>query len=428
MRWQKLLAIAALCPLTVVAPVVMLAPACQQIDQPVGQYSAAASRTQRPDTAPVSMQAGAPISNDVELVTPADASSGAPENIDEGTEPTAVGVSTPQQPTAAPFIPPAVATLPIGTSTGGGVPEVECRALAVDIARRMRLDMYIVVDANISLPATGLWEFVTTGLKRFFADRRSQNIGAGLRFFGATCDPDDYNFKPQVEVGLVSENEQELVDVLNTRTAYTASPLQPALQGGIAHQLRRAKANPDTKQIVVLLTDGFTQDLMCRYSRQDVENEAAKGFTGSPQIETYVVGFGLPDTMNPIADDVLARFAALDPIAEQGGTRKAYNVKFSEDPFLLEEALHSIRRTGQPCVYEVPTDIDLETLNVSYFATRAVPRVDDKAKCGQMEGFFYVNDDNGQPKSFELCAASCNAVQRTDALLVLYNKCPTERR
>jgi len=219
-----------------------------------------------------------------------------------------------------------------------------------------------------------------------------------------------------------------LTEALKTRSTYTASPMSPALQGGIAHQLRRAKANPNTKQIVVLLTDGFTQDLTCRYTRQDVENDAAKGFTSDPSIETYVIGFGLPDTMNSIADDVLARFAALDPIAENGGTYKAYNVKFSEDPLLLESALASIRRTAQPCIYAVPDDVDAAKLNVMFFTSGVVPRVDDRAKCGQTSGFFYNTDGSGTATTLELCSASCNAMQKTDAALVLYTGCPTLRR
>lgn len=318
-------------------------------------------------------------------------------------------------------------TIPTGV-TAGSTPKDLCVAAAYDIAKRTRLDMYVVMDANITLPVTGLWEFVTTGMWRFITDRRSVGTGVGLRFFGATCDPGEYNFKPQVEVGVLPDNLRELSEALNSRTAYTASPMSPALRGGIAHQLRRAKANPDTKQIVVLLTDGFTQDLTCRYTRQDVENDAAKGFTSDPSIETYVIGFGLPDTMSSIADDVLARFAALDPIAENGGTRKAYNVKFSEDPLLLEDALSSIRRTAQPCIYEVPEDVDPAKLNVMFFTSGVVPRVDDEAKCGQMSGFFYQADATGQPKTLKLCSASCNAMQKTDAALVLYTDCPTLRR
>jgi hypothetical protein len=373
------------------------------------------------------MQPSAPISNDAEPVTPLDAGSGTLENVNDGAEVPPISEPDPAQPTAAPFVPPATMAIPTGP-TGGGAPKDTCVAAAYDIAKPKRLDMYIVMDANITLPVTGLWEFVTTGLRRFITDRRSLGTGVGLRFFGATCDPDEYNFKPQVEVGVLPDNLADLNDALKTRSTYTASPMSPALQGGIAHQLRRAKANPDTKQIVVLLTDGFTQDLTCRYTRQDVENDAAKGFTSDPSIETYVIGFGLPDTMNPIADDVLARFAALDPIAENGGTYKAYNVKNSEDPLLLETALSSIRRTAQPCIYAVPDDVDPAKLNVMFFTSGVVPRVDDRAKCGQTSGFFYNNDATGQPTTLELCSASCSAMQKTDAALVLYTDCPTLRR
>jgi len=421
MRWQKLLAIAAVCPLAVIGV------ACQRIDQPIGQYSAASSRP-NPGAPPVSSSEGAtPVPSDVEPVQPADAGSAAIDGSG-GVEPSLISTD-PTLSTDGAFVPPATMQIPTGTAPGNTARTL-CPAAAFDIARRTRLDMYIVLDANISLPYTGLWEFVTSGLWRFITDRRTQGTGVGLRYFGSDCQPDEYNLKPTVEVGVLPNNLNALTDALDLRNLFTASPMAPALEGGIAHQLRRAKANPDTKQIVVLMSDGFTQDLMCRYSRQDVEDQAAKGFTSTPSIETYVIGFGLPDTMSSIADDVLARFAALDPIAEQGGTRKAFNIKGIEDASQLEDALAAIRRTAQPCIYEVPEDVDLAMLNVAYITNNVVPRVDDKAKCGQNDGFFYQpeSDASARPKKLELCPMSCNAVQRVDAALVLYTACPTLRR
>jgi hypothetical protein len=350
---------------------------------------------------------------------------GALENTTAEGEP----ISTADPPAEPPFVPPATANIPTASADGSNPTKDQCVAAAYDVAKRTRLDMYIVMDANITLPYTGLWEFVTSGLRRFVSDRRSQGTGVGLRYFGSVCDPNEYNFKPSVEVGVLPANLKDLTDALSARSTFMASPMAPALEGGIAHQLRRAKANPDTKQIVVLMTDGFTQDVTCNLRRQDVENQAAKGFTSAPSIETYVLGFGLPDTMNSIADDVLARFAALDPIAESGGTRKAYNVKGSQDPTQVQEALTAIRRAAQPCVYEVPEDVDPAKLNVMFFTSGVLPRVDDEAKCGQTPGFFYHESDaSGRPKTLKLCSASCNAMQMSDAALVLYTGCPTKRR
>lgn len=361
--------------------------------------------------------------SDVEPAAPRDAGSGSLESTTAEGEP----ISTAEPPPEPPFVPPATTMIPTAAASGNP-PKEQCIAAAYDVATRTRLDMYIVMDANITLPYTGLWEFVTSGLRRFVSDRRTQGTGVGLRYFGSVCDPNEYNFKPQVEVGVLPANLKELTDALSARSTFMASPMAPALEGGIAHQLRRAKANPDTKQIVVLMTDGFTQDVTCSYRRQDVEDAAAKGFTSEPSVETYVLGFGLPDTMNSIADDVLARFAALDPIAQSGGTRKAYNVKGSQDPTQVEEALTAIRRAAQPCIYEVPEDVDPAKLNVMFFTSGVVPRVDDEAKCGQAPGFYYQPDASNRPATLKLCSASCSAMQKSDAALVLYTGCPTLRR
>lgn len=293
------------------------------------------------------------------------------------------------------------------------------------LAERKRLDMYIVVDANITVQYTGLKEFLLSGLRSFVIDPASEGIGVGLRFFGDQCDAEPYDKEPTVEVGTLPNNRQALVDALNaTRVNYNSSPMAPALQGGIDHQEHRAAADPDSKQVVVLATDGFTQDFTCAYSSRDLETIAASGMSATPKIETYIVGFGAPpNTMIPIADDVLARFSPLDSIASAGGTGSAITIRYGDDPTPLYEALVSVRRTAQPCEFTLPQSIDTAKLNVFLLPTGQLVRVNDKSDCGTERGFYLSPSDS--PTSILMCPSSCSVLQTQDDTVWLIEGCPT---
>jgi hypothetical protein len=341
---------------------------------------------------------------------------------DPAKEPISTEMPANQEPAAPMHVQPNVSTAAHPTP---GATKDACMATWSVSARRKRLDMYIVMDANITLPYTGLWEQVTTGLQLFVRDEASQGIGVGLRYFGSVCDADPYNYQPTVEVGVLPDNETALVTSLKQRTTFSASPMLAALQGGLAHQVARAKDNPDTKQIVVLATDGVTQDLMCRYSLNDVVDAASDGFSGTPSVETYIIGFGTPDTMSTIGDDVLARFSPLESIAVAGGTRRAMMVKYGDDPEPVHAAMTTVRRMAQACDFRVPQDADPSNLNLVFYPTGQVPRVEDNAKCGQSSGFYFLPDDQ---TNIRLCPASCAPLQRNDYTGVWLGGCPTLRR
>ncbi|HET8939258.1 MAG TPA: hypothetical protein VFN67_37695 [Polyangiales bacterium] len=295
-------------------------------------------------------------------------------------------------------------------------------------AIRKQLDMYIVMDANVTLPYSGAWEVATRGVRDFVQDPASAGTGVGLRYYGRECEADSYDKEPTVEVGELPANEEKLVAATEMQADYTASPMLFALQGGIAHQKARAKAHPDRKQIVVLVTDGFTQDLACRYSLQDVQDAASEGFNTKPEIETYVIGFGSPDTMSAIADDIIARFSVLHSIARDGGGGRAASVKVNDDPEVMRDALTAIRRAAQPCVYEIPEHADPANLNLSVFPNTFVPRVDGPEHCTLTEqGFYYLPEGSDSPTEIELCYSTCRPLQTLDFAGVLYQGCPTVR-
>jgi hypothetical protein len=290
--------------------------------------------------------------------------------------------------------------------------------------------MYIVMDGNVTLPYSGAWEVATTGVRQFVQDSAAAGIGVGLRYFGSECEAEPYDSNPTVEVAALPGNEDKLVASTMKPADYSSSPMLFALQGGLMHQSKRFQTHPDRKQIVVLISDGFTQDLslQCRYSLQEVQDAVQQGYADNPSIQTYVIGFGAPDTMNTIADDILARFSVLNGIARDGGTSKAFSVKYNDDPEKMHDALTSIRRDAQPCAYEIPDGMDPSLLNLSLFPNSFVPRVDSREACGPTQGFYYGFDDGSDtPRSMVLCPASCRLLQLGDFAALFYKGCPTAR-
>jgi hypothetical protein len=261
----------------------------------------------------------------------------------------------------------------------------------------------------------------------FVQDPASAGIGVGLRYYGSECAAEPYDKEPTVEVGDLPENEDELVAGTMMDAEYSASPMDYALQGGILHQAERARNYPERRQIVVMITDGFTQDLQCRYSLQDVQDTASEGFNSEPSIATYVIGFGAPDTMSTIADDILARFNVLNAVARDGGGVSAYSVKFNDDPETMRDWLTDIRRAAQPCAYELPPNEDPTHLNLSILPGSFVPRRDSRERCGLEHGFYWP-DGEDSPKAAELCPLTCRLLRDRDFAAVFYRGCPTVRR
>lgn len=413
MRVVELLAIVAICPLGVVGT------GCGRVDQPIGQYRASATRSaDDPEDAPRGNATGAQ-NQPTRVATSGTGGESAFEEFDP------VNNSLPN-----PVFPDEV---PAGTEpTAAGMADVQSLPgmclMGSTVATRKRLDMYLVVDANVTLPYSGSWEVATRGIRMFVQDPASIGIGVGLRYYGSECAAEPYDTEPTVEVRELPGNEDELVAGTMMDAEYSASPMAPALEGGIRHQSERAKMYPDRKQIVVMITDGFTQDLQCRYSLQDVQDIAADGFSSNPQIQTYVVGFGAPDTMSTIADDILARFNVLNAVARDGGSGSAFSVKFNDDPENMHDALVDIRRAAQPCAYELPASADPRNLNLSILPGSFVPRRDSRAACRLDHGFYYGPDGDADPTTAELCPLTCALLRDRDFEALFYRGCPTVRR
>lgn len=413
MRVVELLAIVAICPLGVVDS------GCGRVDQPIGQYRASTTRSTANNPA-----GGAHV-----------ASPGTQHEPSRATDPSASDASASEEfdPINNSLPNPVFPTDP---STGSETPPsgmTDVQSLPAMClmgstrATRKRLDMYLVVDANVTLPYSGSWEVATRGIRQFAQDPAASGIGVGLRYYGSECSPEPYDLEPTVEVRELPANEDELVEATMMDAEFSASPMAPALEGGIRHQRERALQYPDRKQVVVMITDGFTQDLQCRYSLQDVQDTASDGFNADPQIETYVIGFGAPDTMSTIADDILSRFNVLNAVARDGGSTSAASVKFNDDPADMHEKLTDVRRRAQPCGYELPANADLKNLNLSILEN-FVSRRDSRADCRLDHGFYFGPEGSDTPTTAELCPVTCALLRDRDFEALYYYGCPTVRR
>lgn len=230
-----------------------------------------------------------------------------------------------------------------------------------------------------------------------------------------SCGAVDYA-KPQVEVSpLNSTTAAALTGAISKITPNGATPTSAALQGAINHAKEYAGAHPTHTVIVLLATDGLPTEC----SPTDIgsiANIAASGLSGTPSVQTFVIGVFAPtDTGAP---------GNLNKIAVAGGTKSAFIVDTSKNvsqAFL--DALNAIRGTKLACEYEVPKPgdagaLDFDKVNVEYTKSGSttpttIPYVATGASaCNAMTGGWYYDVDpskGGTPTKIIMCPATCSA-------------------
>jgi hypothetical protein len=133
---------------------------------------------------------------------------------------------------------------------------------------------------------------------------------------------------------------------------------------------------------------------------------AAAAAAGSPKVVTYVIGIG----------DV----AALDAIAQAGGSQKAFLVSgngTAGQQFL--DAMNAIKGSLLACEFDIPQpssgELDYELVNVQFTpdggSAQLVPQVKSAGECGSSAGWYY--DDPAAPQKILLCDATCDTVKST---------------
>lgn len=394
MRVRELLAANAFCLLALTCV------SCARVEQPVGEYTEH-DRPARPDPEPPrpagsrseqqAGSAGSPLT-DAALSTGSDDAAEVPE----AGEPT-TGPST--------RLPPVL--LDGGPST----PSNPACPVNFEAAERRRLDMYLMVDSNITVAATGIWEVMTDGIGRFVNDPRSKGTGVGIRYFGNTCDASEYA-EPSVDVDLLPKNATAIISSTRERR-WSASPMLPALEGAVMHQKSRARTYPDAKQVVALVSDGFSQDFTCLYSTQSLAEAARDGLAGIPSVETHVIAVGVNTTVSQPLDELIQRLGAFNAIADAGGSGQAVTTDITGDAAAFGEALQRLRRNALPCEFEAPSGVPLGGFGVARFPIfQELPYVPNERSCAGQQGWYYAIESSPTPVT--MCPVTCDWLREAE--------------
>jgi hypothetical protein len=230
------------------------------------------------------------------------------------------------------------------------------------------------------------------------------------------CSPAFFR-EPVLPIAELPANVRPLQDVLAGRQPEGATPMGPAVEGGLAHLADRLAARPGRSGALVLATDGLP--LGCGPA-DDIGTIAARlsaAASANPAVPTYVIGVlptGQPDTAG-------AR-AGLARLAQAGGTGQPFLVTPNADltqAFLA--ALDQIRGRALPCEFAIPTDrvaqLDFGKVNLRFLGSAGqedVPYVGRPERCDPVRGGWYYDADpatGAAPTRVITCEATCRTLK-----------------
>lgn len=298
------------------------------------------------------------------------------------------------------------------------------------VAQFKPVNLYFIVDKSGSMGG-GKWTGATNALKAYFQDPGSAGTGAALEFFplnsggiygngcgsssatpGGECSATPCQ-TPMVNVAKLTTasaptdaQEQALVNAVNAVSPGGLTPTYPALDGSLKWAAAQQAANPNEQYVVVLVTDG--SPTVCNTSNAAIAALAGSAFTNS-NIRTYTIGMQG------------ANIAALDQIAQQGGTGQAFVIQGTDGTTVAAQMIAAFKAiAGQniTCSFPLPPSnlIDVNNVTVTYTPGSGtpvsnLPKRTNAAGCGtgSLAGWYYNNNSN--PTSIELCPGTCNAAQ-----------------
>jgi hypothetical protein len=230
------------------------------------------------------------------------------------------------------------------------------------------------------------------------------------------CNPAFFR-QPVLPIGELPANVAPMMAVLADREPEGATPMGPAVEGGLAHLAQHLAGRPGRAGALVLATDGLP--LGCGPA-DDVRTIAARlsaAASARPALPTYVIGVlptGQPDTT--------AERAGLAQLAQAGGTGQPFLVTATADltqAFLA--ALDQIRGRALPCEFTIPRDqvplLDLGKVNLRYRGSAGeedVLYVGRPERCDAVRGGWYYDVDpaaGGSPTRVITCEATCRKLK-----------------
>jgi hypothetical protein len=281
------------------------------------------------------------------------------------------------------------------SGNGGGTSGVSGDCGGMDYGAEPRqLDIYVVLDESMSmiLPVD-LWTPVTGALNQFFNSPQSAGIGVGITYFAGGCDIPPYE-TPTVPIAPLPGNAAALQASMAMQTPAFGTATTPALTGALNYARVRQTTLPETKQIVLLVSDG--EPAGCMSNITNASTAAANGFTGSPSIPVYVVGLGNVGNLNMIA--------------AAGGTGSAI-LADPMNPQAVIDAMNVIRGQALPCDYAVPAstgDFDPDLVNVNHLVggnSTTIYGLKSEAECDPTIGGWYYSTHT--PPRIIACPATC---------------------
>lgn len=253
-------------------------------------------------------------------------------------------------------------------------------------------------------------------------------VDFGLCENRTSCRAGDYT-RPEVGLGLLPEVAPRIITALETRELVGSTPTTPALQGVLDQADAWSLANPGSKVIVLLATDGFPA--ACDPEIDPIDPDPMAGIAAASAvaadglaegIQTFVIGVFAPE------DESDAR-ANLSTLARAGGSDAALVVTTDEPVTeMLLRILGDLRRDVRTCVYAIPHEgvlPDPRTLQVRILPPMGAPielrRVDTAEDCDPVSGGFYFQQDidmGERPGFIELCPATCSMTAASDDFIV----------
>ena len=305
--------------------------------------------------------------------------------------------------------------IPIGGSGGGGATNPISDACVTDTAqaRLTPLDIALAVDTSYSMDFAAKWQSVSGALLTFASAPRYKNLGVAVEFFPelAQCSVGEYAV-PAVPMTELPAAEAPLRTAVTAQRMAGGTPLVQVLGGLGSYVKTHASQHVDRRAVLVLATDGIPDDTCAADSftpPNSLPNAAAMArllAEGTPSIPVFVIGVG-------------SELAALDQIAQAGGTQRAILVEVGSDTnrkFL--DALDGIRRRSLACEYAIPTpsagEINFATVNVRFTEAGREPEtffyVASAAACGEETRGSWHYDDAARPTKIVLCPKTCSRV------------------
>jgi hypothetical protein len=212
-----------------------------------------------------------------------------------------------------------------------------------------------------------------------------------------SCTSADYAM-PAVAMGVLPANASKISGSIAAHVPSGPTPTNTALEGVTTYARAWAAVNPSHRVVIVLATDADPHGCQDTPTVNDI---AARVYTGTPSIATYVIGVG-------------QLLTSLNAFARAGGTGQAFIIDTSANGTKqFVDAMYSIRvGQGLPCDYAVPSStnggpVDLGLVNLDYRPgpdrSTTVPlwQVKDASQC----------DAAGAANRLRLCDQACGQIK-----------------